>query len=113
MQRAAVFVCSFGYIGFVPVAPGTVGSAAVVLLHLVFRHFNSSDFELPLIFLLFALGTYFGAAAEKALGGIDPGPVVIDEVMGMLVAFLLIPLNWTGLLAGFVLFRFFDVIKPY
>src|SRR5207249_5341800 len=43
----------------------------------------------------------------------DPGPVVIDEVMGMLITFFLIPVSWMGMLAGFLLFRVFDVIKPY
>ena len=63
--------------------------------------------------MLFGLGIVFGAAAERALGGVDPGPVVIDEVMGMLITFFLIPVSWMGMLAGFLLFRVFDVIKPY
>jgi phosphatidylglycerophosphatase A len=54
-----------------------------------------------------------GGTAEKALGAVDPGPVVIDEVMGMLMTFFLIPVNWAGLTIGFLLFRVFDVIKPY
>ena len=112
-QRAAVFVCSFGYLGFFPVAPGTVGSLAGLLVYLIFRATRVPHFELPLIALLFGLGIVFGAAAERALGGVDPGPVVIDEVMGMLITFFLIPVSWMGMLAGFLLFRVFDVIKPY
>ena len=50
---------------------------------------------------------------ERHFGGIDPGPVVIDEVLGMLITLAFIPVGWSGALAGFVLFRVFDVIKPY
>ena len=113
MQRVAVFICSFGYVGFFPIAPGTAGSAAGVAVYVMFRRVGGPYFELPLILSLFALGTVLGAACEKALGGIDPGPVVIDEVMGMLLTFFLIPVNWIGMVAGFLLFRAFDIVKPY
>jgi phosphatidylglycerophosphatase A len=113
MQRVAVFVCSFGYIGFFPIAPGTVGSAAGLLVYLIFRRAGVPYFELPLIAGLFGLGILFGAASEKALGSVDPGPVVIDEVMGMLVTLFLVPVNWVGMLAGFLLFRVLDIVKPY
>jgi phosphatidylglycerophosphatase A len=113
MPRIAVFVCSFGYIGFFPIAPGTVGSAAGVLVYLLFRWAGIPYFELPVIVGLFGLGILFGAASEKALGSVDPGPVVIDEVMGMLMTLFLVPVNWTGMLAGFLLFRVLDVVKPY
>lgn len=113
MHRLAVFVCSFGYIGFFPIAPGTVGSAAGLALYLACRELGLPYFELPLIVLLFVVGVLAGKAAEEALGGVDPGPVVIDEVMGMLITLFLVPVSWTGLLLGFVLFRAFDVVKPY
>ena len=51
--------------------------------------------------------------AERHFGGTDPGPVVIDEVLGMLVTLAFIPVGWSGALAGFVLFRVLDIIKPY
>ena len=113
MRRLAVFVCSFGYIGFFPIAPGTAGSAAGVVLYLALHRLGATHFELPLGVALFALGVWLGADAEKALGSIDPGPVVIDEVMGMILTFALIPLNWTGIALGFVIFRALDVVKPF
>jgi phosphatidylglycerophosphatase A len=113
MRRLAVLVCSFGYVGFFPIAPGTAGSAAGVVVYLICRGLGLPHFELPLIVALFVVGVLAGGAAEKALGGVDPGPVVIDEVMGMLMTLFLIPVNWVGLILGFVLFRIFDVIKPY
>jgi len=112
-RRGAVFVCTFGYVGFFPIAPGTAGSAAGLIVYLMFRRLGIPHFELPLIVVLFALGVFYGAESERALGGVDPGPVVIDEVMGMLVTLFLIPVNWMGMIAGFVLFRVFDILKPY
>jgi phosphatidylglycerophosphatase A len=113
MGRFAVLVCSVGYVGFFPIAPGTAGSAAGVVLYLVLRWLGVPYVEVPLVVALFALGVWLGAAAEKALGSIDPGPVVIDEVMGMLLTLALIPVNWIGIALGFVIFRALDVVKPY
>jgi phosphatidylglycerophosphatase A len=50
---------------------------------------------------------------ERFMGGKDPGPVVIDEVLGMLITLALLNVNLAGALAGFLLFRVFDVIKPF
>ena len=113
MGRFAVFVCSFGYVGFFPVAPGTAGSAAGVALYALLHYFGVTQFELPLAVAMFALGVWLGAAAEKELGSIDPGPVVLDEVMGMLVTLSYVQLNWVGVALGFVLFRALDVWKPF
>ena len=113
MRRFSVFVCSFGYVGFFPIAPGTAGSAAGVVLYLILRRLGFTYFELPLAGAMFALGVWLGAEAEKALGSTDPGPVVLDEVLGMLITLAFIPVNWIGLTLGFLLFRALDVWKPY
>ena len=114
MRRFAVFVCSFGYVGFFPIAPGTAGSAAGVVVYLILRRLGGLPyFELPLVAVLFALGVWLGATAENALGSIDPGPVVIDEVMGMLLTLALVPVNGIGILLAFVMFRALDVMKPF
>jgi phosphatidylglycerophosphatase A len=65
------------------------------------------------IVVLFAVGSWSGSVAERHFGRTDPGQVVIDEVMGMLITLFLIPVGWRGALAGFLLFRVADVIKPY
>jgi phosphatidylglycerophosphatase A len=65
------------------------------------------------IILLFAMGSWSSSIAEQHFHTIDPGPVVIDEVMGMLITLFLVPIGWKGAIAGFFLFRFFDVIKPF
>jgi phosphatidylglycerophosphatase A len=62
---------------------------------------------------LFAAGVWAGTTAERYFGGIDPGPIVIDEVVGMLITLAFVPVGLAGALAGFFLFRLFDVIKPF
>lgn len=113
MRRLAVFVCSVGYVGFFPFAPGTIGSAAGVLLYVVCRRAGLLYLELPIIIALFALGVAFTAATEEALGCVDPGPIVIDEVMGMMMTLAFIPVGWGGIAIGFLLFRLLDVFKPF
>jgi phosphatidylglycerophosphatase A len=113
MRRLAVFVCSFGYIGFFPFAPGTVGSAAGVAVYLAARQFAVPYIELVLIVALFAAGVVFTRPCEEDLRCTDPGPIVIDEVMGMLITLFTIPVGWGGILLGFLLFRVLDVAKPF
>ena len=64
--------------------------------------------------VLFAIGVWAATEAEKFFGRTDPGQVVIDEVVGQIVTLLLFPhRNWKWLLGGFLLFRLFDIIKPF
>ena len=113
MRRLAVFVCSFGYIGFFPYAPGTVGSAAGVVLYVAARHLRVPHFELTAIVVLALAGVWLTSACEEHLECVDPGPIVIDEVMGMLITLFLVPVGWLGILLGFLLFRALDVTKPF
>ena len=113
MRRLAVFVCSFGYIGFFPVAPGTVGSAAGVVVYLAARHAARPYLELMIIVALAVAGIAFTRPCEEDLRCVDPGPIVIDEVMGMLLTLFMIPVGWGGILLGFLLFRALDVMKPF
>lgn len=113
MTRLAVFVATVGYCGYFPIAPGTIGSAAGLLVYLLVRGTGSPVVEVGLIVVLFAVGVWAGTASERYFGGIDPGPVVIDEVVGMLITLAFIPVGWSAAVAGFVLFRMFDIIKPY
>lgn len=99
-----------GGVGYAPVAPGTAGSLLTALvLWLV-------PFSRPALVLFFVAVTLAGlwaaGRAEQALGGKDPGPIVIDEVAGMTLTVLAVPLTAVTLGAGFVLFRLFDIVKP-
>lgn len=113
MTRLAVFIATAGYSGYFPFAPGTVGSAVGLLFYLLVWWTQSPIVEVGLIVVLFAAGVWAGTTAERYFGGIDPGPVVIDEVVGMLITLAFIPVGWPGAIAGFFLFRIFDIVKPY
>jgi phosphatidylglycerophosphatase A len=113
VTRLAVFLATAGYTGYFPVAPGTVGSAVGLAVYLLVWRAQSTAFEIALIIGLFAVGIWAGNIAERYFGGIDPGPIVLDEVVGMLITLAFVPVGWSGAVAGFVLFRIFDVIKPF
>ena len=112
MQRLGLFVATVGYLGYVPVAPGTFGSAAGLLVYWALRRTESSVIELGVIAVLFLLGVWSGTHAEHALG-VDPAPVVLDEVVGMMTTLALLPVTLFGALVGFVVFRVLDVVKPW
>ena len=113
MTRLAVFLATAAYTGYFPVAPGTVGSAVGLAVYAAVWWTGSPLVEVAAIVLLFAAGVWAGTVAERYFGGIDPGPIVLDEVVGMLITLAFIPVGWPAALAGFFLFRFFDVIKPF
>lgn len=113
MQRIGIFVATCGYLGYVPVAPGTFGSAAGLAVFFGVRSTESLAVELAAIVILFAVGVWSGTVAEHHFGGIDPGPVVLDEVVGMLITLALLPVNLTGAIVGFFIFRLLDVVKPW
>lgn len=113
MTRLAVFVATVGYCGYFPIAPGTVGSAAGLVVYALVRWTGLPVVEAGAIVVLFAAGVWAGTTAERYFGGIDPGPIVIDEVVGMLITLAFIPVGWSAAATGFVFFRIFDVVKPY
>ena len=107
---AVALATSLG-VGFVPFAPGTFGSMAGLALWAVLP--ASPWVALTAIVIVFVVGAWSGGVTERHLGSTDPGPVVIDEVLGMLLTLFLIPVGWAGAVIGFLLFRVFDVIKPF
>ena len=113
MNALAVFIASFGYVGYFPIAPGTAGSAAGVALFALVRWFGGTTVELGTIVAVCAIGVWAASRTEIALGKKDPGIVVIDEVAGMLITLALLPVSIPGVILGFLLFRVFDVIKPW
>ena len=119
----AIATCGVGYF---PIAPGTLGSMLGVIIYLLLvRLINPVApsigvllaAELTLITVLALVGIWAASRAEKLLGRKDPGKVVIDEVAGQLIAFLpVIPKmdpGWITIISAFMLFRLFDIIKPY
>jgi phosphatidylglycerophosphatase A len=113
MRRLGLFVSTCGYLGYAPVAPGTWGSALGLLVFFGLRSTGSPALEAAAIVAIFLLGWWGGTIAEEHFGGIDPAPVVIDEVVGMLITLFLIPVSITGAIVGFFVFRVLDVVKPW
>ncbi|MCB0402972.1 MAG: phosphatidylglycerophosphatase A [Flavobacteriales bacterium] len=110
------FVTVFGS-GYSPVAPGTCGAlVACGMLWLFEKYDILSTTSTPLIFIgSIVVITIMGIIATNKLEaewGEDPSKVVVDELIGMWITMLFIPLTWTTLLIGFILFRFFDIVKP-
>lgn len=112
--RIALFICTFGYVGYFPIAPGTVGSAAGLLVYAALVWAGATPAVQALVIVaLFAAGVWSGTHAERHFGSTDPGPGVVDEVVGMLITLFMLPAGWTVAIAGFFIFRVLDVIKPY
>jgi phosphatidylglycerophosphatase A len=110
-QLTALALATVFGVGYVPLAAGTFGSAVGLLLWRVLP--TSPSASAIAIVTLFVVGSWSGGVAEGHFGRKDPGAVVIDEVMGMLVTLFLNPVGWRGALFAFVTFRVFDIIKPY
>ena len=113
MRRLALFISTVGYVGYAPFAPGTFGSAAGLAVFFAVRSSESPALELAVIAILFAVGIWSGTVAEHHFGGVDPAPIVLDEVVGMLITLCLLPVSAAGAVAGFFVFRVLDVIKPF
>lgn len=112
MHTFARLVATCGYVGYAPLAPGTFGSAVGVGLWLLAVHAGAAG-ELAAIAVSMVLGVWSAGVVERALGKTDPGVVVIDEVLGMLMTLAWIPLTPLGVGVAFLVFRAFDVVKPW
>lgn len=107
-----MFIATGAYIGYLPKAPGTWGSALGVLMWFAVRSLPQGAYW-SIVGVLCVAGIISAGAAEKILDKGDPGIVVIDEVVGQLITLSLAPLHAGAALTGFVLFRFFDILKPF
>ena len=108
------FVATAGGIGYLPFAPGTWASiaAAIVWYFLALKTGNDFTWQFILLLIVIIGGVYCSAKCSSKEDK-DPSRIVIDEVAGMWVALFLIPPTYMNFLAGFILFRFFDIAKPF
>jgi len=113
MNRLALVIATCGYLGYAPVAPGTFGSAAGLAVFWAVRRTDSVAVEVGVILALLLVGIWSSGIVEHQLDRVDPAPVVIDEVVGMLITLALLPVNATGALVGFLVFRALDILKPW
>lgn len=98
--------------GLSPAAPGTAGTLAAWLLYpLVHRNFSDAGF-LAFLLAAFVLGAFACARAGRALGVVDHGSIVWDEMVPFWLVLLMTPEGFLWQLAAFIWFRFFDIVKP-
>jgi phosphatidylglycerophosphatase A len=110
--RVPLLLATGFYLGRIPYAPGTAGSVAAFGLFFPLRHLPWT-YHLSVVAFLFAVGAYTADRATVALGVRDPSCVIIDEIVGCWVALLAIPPRLAPLLCALVLFRVFDIWKPF
>jgi phosphatidylglycerophosphatase A len=117
MKSLSKIIATFFGVGYFPVAPGTLTSLIVVLLYKFYLHSLSWPFYLLLLFLLFSVAIFTSTKYSLEIKKHDPRRIVIDEAFGQLLVLFQIGESWgTGwlpLLSCFLLFRIFDIIKPF
>ncbi len=99
--------------GLSPKAPGTVGTIAALPIYWFFLQDLSLPMYLAVLVFTSLVGVYLCDKTAKDLKVHDHGGIVFDEWVGMWITLLLVPQGWGWLLLGFVLFRFFDIVKPW
>ena len=98
--------------GLSPWAPGTVGTLVAVPIYLVLSTLPQGVYLLVLAAMI-AAGIWACGATARDIGSDDPSAIVWDEIVGFLVAMMAAPAGWVWVIAGFLLFRAFDIFKPW
>jgi len=107
-----LIVSGFG-LGFSPVAPGTMGAlGALVPAILILRYVPNPNLILGSLVLVFTILGIIGSNKLQHQWGKDPSHVVADEMVGMWISLLWIGAGWIPMISAFILFRFFDIVKP-
>lgn len=111
MNKILKNIATLGFVGYLPVAPGTWGS----LVAAVFAAFLEPSLKAQAVLIVvgFVVGTISSTAAERVIGQTDSGHIVIDEFIGFLVSIVYLPQTYGYIIAAFFLFRFFDILKPF
>lgn len=112
MDRLYLFIATGAYIGYLPKAPGTWGAALGVLIWWAIRWLSPGAYW-SIVGGVCVVGIISAGAVEKIVDRSDPGLIVIDEIAGQMIALGFAPMHPGAALAGFVLFRFFDIFKPF
>lgn len=104
------YLATLGFIGYLPAAPGTFGSFAAMVFFLLLK--PSLPLHITILIVVVAVGTVASHRAEKILNEKDSRHIVIDECAGYAVSLLCLPPTVAYALSAFLLFRFFDILKP-
>ena len=111
-KAVILFIAEGAYSGKSPFAPGTAGTLVGVLLYLGLKSIGLLPY-IVLTCLVCIVGTWVAGQAEVLLAKRDSPSIVIDEIAGFFIAMLMVPSGWGFIIAGFVLFRVFDIVKPW
>jgi len=110
--KTALLLSSWFGAGLMPGAPGTFGTLAALPLVIVVNYLGVVYVGISLIVII-PLALWSSGISQGLLAKDDPPEVVIDEVAGFLLTTFLLPLSWLSISSGFVLFRVFDILKPF
>jgi len=111
-ERAVLFLATGFLIGTVPFAPGTFGSLIGLPICFLISQLHIWPYAIcTILFIFFAI--WIAGAAEKVLKKKDAGEIVIDEIAGLIVTFIGIPFTLKTVIVGFIIFRAFDILKPF
>lgn len=121
MRKIFILLGTMGGVGYVPILPGTAGTGIGVIIYLIFSKISKvfpGPFLEPLIYLIILLvfigaGVWISGRCNQYFKGNDNSSIVIDEVGGFLITMFALPFSMRFLLLGFILFRTFDIAKPF
>ncbi len=112
MVKLIMAIATGFYSGYLPKAPGTWGSLVAFPVHFLLTKLPA-PYYFSSLFLIFIIAIITAGSAEKIMDRPDPGIIVIDEIIGMLITLINAPAHILVWLLGFLIFRFFDIVKPF
>ena len=112
-EHITILLSTFFYLGKIPVAPGTFGTLGAIPLYYILIFYLDKFEYLFVTIIVVLLSVILSNMAAKVFNDEDPNEVVIDEVAGFLTTMVFIPFSITNVFVAFILFRFFDITKPF
>lgn len=112
LKKLSELISTWFWVGKLPRAPGTWGTLAAVPIVYILSLTGSVAYMVATLVFVF-VGVFAADIYEKSLGQHDSSEIVIDEVVGYLIAMTWLPMTWQSVLLGFLIFRFFDIFKPF
>jgi len=112
LNKLILFFASGFYSGYAPFASGTVGTLVGIAIYILLNQLSLTLYGILTTAVLF-IGVWLSSRAEAILGQKDSGVIVIDEIAGFLVTMFALPMTGWTVFGGFLLFRGFDVLKPF
>ncbi len=112
MDKLFMALATGFYTGYLPKAPGTWGTLVAFPIHFLLIRLSPTHYYISLA-VIFVVAVVTAGGAEKIVDTGDPGIVVIDEIIGMLIGLIGLPLKAAPLIIAFFVFRFFDILKPF